>query len=383
MSVNPRTALAWLLSVVLMAACSPALAKGPGGGGGGGSRGGGGGSSHAASGFSGGNSGHAWSGNVGHNWSGGTPYMASRPFNSGIHTGSFATQNGNWNWGGTGFHNNWSTWNHGGNFWRNGLNWGDWGRYGYYRPWIGLGGWWPGYYDYGYGYPSYDYYDYGYPYGGDYYSYDVAPSTAYSPETVDYAPATVESETPAETAAPMLAGSEPSEFQSQALNAFRQGEYQQAVRLATHAIVDDPKSADAHLLRSLAVLAAGLYRGAAMEAHAVVALGMTPDWAMVANIYNNDVDPYTTQLRALEKFVRTNLKKPEGRFLLGFQYMIDGHRDVARDQFLQALQLAPRDRLAAQLLTKQGGTIPADIAKQLQSARQQPPTSQTGSSMTK
>ena len=181
----------------------------------------------------------------------------------------------------------------------------------------------------------------------------------------------------------MLAGSESNEFQSQALDAFRQGEYQQAVRLATHAIVDDPKSADAHLLLSLALFAAGQYRGAAMEAHAVVALGMTPDWAMVADIYNNNVDPYTTQLRALESFVRGNPKTPEGRFLLGFQYMIDGHRDVARDQFLQALQLAPRDHLAAQLLTKQGGTIPADIAKQLESARQQPAIPQTGASMTK
>ena len=42
------------------------------------------------------------------------------------------------------------------------FDWNDWWRYGYVRPWIGLG-WWPGYYDYGYGYPYYDYYGYGYP----------------------------------------------------------------------------------------------------------------------------------------------------------------------------------------------------------------------------
>ena len=171
-------------------------------------------------------------------------------------------------------------------FWHGrGFDWGGWWRYGYVRPWIGLGWSWPGYYDYGYGYPYYDYYDYGYPYGdgGDYYGYNAAPATVYSPVLV-------ETETPTDTETPMQAGNETSQFQSQALDAFRQGEYRDAVRLATHAIVDNPKSTDAHLLLSLALFAVGQYRGAAMEAHAVVALGTTPDWAMVANIYNNNVE---------------------------------------------------------------------------------------------
>ena len=86
MSINPRTALAWLLSVALMATCSPAFARGPGGGGGGGGshgggsfHGGGGGSFHG--GFSGGNFGHSnfSSGNIGHSWNMGTPHIASRP----------------------------------------------------------------------------------------------------------------------------------------------------------------------------------------------------------------------------------------------------------------------------------------------------------------
>ena len=131
------------------------------------------------------------------------------------------------------------------------------------------------------------------------------------------------------------------------------------------------------MLLSLGLFAAGQYRGAAMEAHSVAALGAMPDWAKLIALYNNDVGPYTEQLRALEKFVHSNRSAPEGRFLLGFQYMIDGHRDVARDQFLQALTLAPRDNMAAQLLTNAGGTIPPDIAKQLESAKRQPPASGT------
>ncbi len=368
MSANPRTALAWLLSVALMAICSPALAAGHGGGGfhGGGAAFHGGAGFH--SGFSnGGNFGnHATfhSGNIGHAWNAGTPHIASRPAITGnIHTGSFAAHSGNWNHAG-----NWN-WNHGGTYWRHPrFDWDDWWRYGYLRPGISIG-WGPGYYTYGYGYPYYgdNYYDY---------SYDVAPYTVYSPESV-------ETQSPIEAETPAPANGEANDFQSQALEAFRQGDYRNAVRLATHAIVDNPKDQQAHLLSSLGLFAVGQYRGAAMEAHAAAALGPMPDWQTLIGIYNNNVDAYTKQLRALEKFVRNNKTKPEGRFLLGFQYIIDGHRGVARDQLLQALQMTPRDNVAAQLLTKAGGTIPAKIANELEQARHQAPPSALGPNMTK
>jgi hypothetical protein len=126
-------------------------------------------------------------------------------------------------------------------------------------------------------------------------------------------------------------------------------------------------------LMSLGLFALGEYRGAAMESHAVVALGKTPDWPGVFAFYG-DVKPYTEQLRALEKYVRTNPSSPEGRFLLGFHYMIGGHKDTAKDEFLQALKLMPKDRLAAQLLTQMGGTVPADIAVQLSKQPQPKPS---------
>ncbi len=114
----------------------------------------------------------------------------------------------------------------------------------------------------------------------------------------------------------------------------------------------------------LGLFAIGEYRGAAMEAHAVASLGKTPDWPKLYSFYGK-VDPYTDQLRALEKYVAKNPAAPEGRFLLGFQYLMAGHRDAAKDEFLHALKLAPKDKLAAQLLTQVGGTVPADIAPQL------------------
>ena len=304
------------------------------------------------------------SGNVGSTWHGGSPYIASRTVPNQFHGQSFAGRGGNWNAG----RFDHGVWDRGGDFWRHGRDFDDWG--------FGLGGlgyglgWWPGYYGY---------YDWG-PYSDIYgdYGYDVAPYTAYSPNYVDNyvdTGAPIETMTPSEPTTPIEANAEEGNFYSQALAAFQEGDYGNATRLAEHAAIDNPKNPDVHLLISLGLFAVGQYRGAAMEAHAVAALGTVPDWPKLAGIYDNNIEPYTQQLRALEKFVRNNPTAPEGRFLLGFQYMMDGHHSVAQDQFLQALKLTPQDHLVAKLVTKEGGTIPADIAKQLEAARHQPPTS--------
>jgi hypothetical protein len=296
--------------------------------------------------------------------------MASRISPNGFHGQSFAGRGGNWNAG----RFDHGVWDHGGDFWRHGHGFGNWWGFGIGGLGYGLG-WWPGYYGYD---------DWG-PYNGIYggYAYDVAPYTDDTPYYAVDTGAPVETAAPMEPTIPMEANTEESDFYSQALAAFQEGDYGNATRLASHAAIDNPKNPDVHMLLSLGLFAVGQYRGAAMEAHAVAALGTVPDWPKLAGLYGNNVNPYTDHLRALEKFVRNNPSAPEGRFLLGFQYMIDGHRTVAQDQLLLALKLAPRDRLAAQLLTKEGGTIPADIAKQLESARRQAPNPGIGSGVTK
>ena len=55
------------------------------------------------------------------------------------------------------------------------------------------------------------------------------------------------------------------------------------------------------MMLMLGMFAMHEYRGAAMEAHAVAALGPIPDWPTLYGIYGK-VEPYTEQLRALEKF---------------------------------------------------------------------------------
>ena len=391
--------LAFLLSAALVTAFSPtAMAqrggRGGGGGGGGGGGSGGGSAAHSfgGSGNVGGGGGGAKSfsggGNVGgqrsgdsgqRNWSGGGQQQWSNqsPTFRGqgvIDQGKGSNQNwsqnsGNWD------HNqkNWDhnqNWNKGGNWDRDwyGRNWYGWGF-----TWPGYGyAWWPGY---GYGYyggynPWYNSYGYTAPYYGysePYYGNETVPYTAaYPPDTT--------------AAIAPSSGGESTDFYQQAVAAFRQGDYRNSVRLAGHASIDDGRNPNVHMVLMLGLFATGDYRGAAMEAHAVAALGKVPDWATLFGFYGA-VEPYTEQLRKLEQFTRDNPKAAEAKFLLGFQYMMEGHRESAQKQFTEALTLAPTDRLAAKLLTDVGGTVPPEIAAELARRPNAPGAPQQGLEM--
>ncbi len=260
-------------------------------------------------------------------------------------------------WHGRGYAGRHYPW-YGSHFWWPGYEYW-WGSYWWPgRTWAGF--WWPGYYGYGYPYRSYGH---GYPYYGDYVydegSYGVAP----------YAAAAAPSESM--TAVAPEAQTEASQFYERALRAFQESDFRNAMRLAAHAAIDNPEDANVHVLLSLAMFAQGDYQGAAMEAHGLAAMGKIPNWEMVFGFYGK-LQPYETQLRALEKFAGENPSAPEGRFLLGFHYMMAGHRDAAQGELLEALKVAPEDRLAAQLLTHVGGKVPADIAQRQSQAPSQP-----------
>jgi hypothetical protein len=380
MSRKRRISLGVLGTALATALVASVFAAGHGGGGvgGGGVGGGGVGGGHMGGGFSGGYSGgfsgshsmmssgmnsgfsgsRGFSGptNFSHEFSGQSNFSHGMPSNVGRyfnmnHSPNFNGQHQNWN---SAWNANHGVWNHGGDWWNhhepdrnNFFAFGLWGWPWFAFDW-GPGYWWPNYYDYCYA-----------PYGdlyGSYYSAPVPYVSAYPPGNP-----TVEVSQPPE------ANAANSNFYMEAVGAFRQGDYGNATRLAGHAAVDDPRNQNVHVLTMLGLFAMGEYRGAAMEAHAVAALGKLPDWPKVYAYYD-DIGPYTEQLRKLEKWVHANQSAPEGRFLLGFQYLMLGHQDTAKDELLAGLKLTPRDPLAAQLLTKAGGTVPADIAKQLEDA---------------
>jgi hypothetical protein len=232
------------------------------------------------------------------------------------------------------------------NDWRGRGVWGD-DRYGYGRDWRGrgwYGGWAPGW-GWGYGRPGYydyDDYDRGYYYGPDYYDQNDEEPYAYNDDS----------------------GQEnDAGYYSQAVRAFEQGDYKTALRMVGHAEVDDPNNANVHLLATLAMFALGDYRGAAVEVHGFSNDREMPTWDSVYAFYG-DLKPYTRQLRALEKHVKAHSSAPDARLLLGFMYLVGGYRDAAAKELQAAQKLAPRDRFAAQLLRRAGGTIPEMGAEQ-------------------
>ena len=53
------------------------------------------------------------------------------------------------------------------------------------------------------------------------------------------------------------------------------------------------------------------------------------DWNTLYGFYG-DVKPYTDQVRALEKYVAEHKSDPAARFVLGYQYLMMGHNEVAK-----------------------------------------------------
>ena len=363
-----RVAWVSLVATALVMCCdaSRVVAHGGGGGGGGGGHGGGGGfgGGYGMSGYSGHYSGssmgmHSFSGSsgIGASAAGRSGYAGHSASGShpGPHPGPHPWPHpwyGGWGWG---------------------WGWGDW------WPWYEFA-WWPTYYCNC---------CYGVPYAGDaYLAYadaadNAAPYVAYKPTDDGTMPAPDAEPTPdaepipaGTSMGPLVAGpstssvegyggnDDPFDFHSRARAEFSQGDYRKATYFAAHATVDEPRNPHVHLLYSLGLFALGEYRGAAVESHAVMSLGKLPDWNTVYAFYGN-VEPYTNQLRALEKYAHLRPQSPEARFLLGFHYMMIGHANEAKVELLAALKLAPRDRLAAKLLTEAGGKVPPEIAKQL------------------
>jgi tetratricopeptide (TPR) repeat protein len=147
------------------------------------------------------------------------------------------------------------------------------------------------------------------------------------------------------------------QYLDEALQSFRAGNYQNAMRMAEHAIVDSPRDTEAHEIVSLAAFANRDYRTAATEARAVADLGGVPSWNQVYAIYQN-VDAYTLQLRSLEDYVRAYPQSADGQFLLGIQYMTTGHANDAHEHLAKAAELTPKDKIVQNLIEVAGGETP-------------------------
>ncbi len=190
---------------------------------------------------------------------------------------------------------------------------------------------------------------YTYGCGGDYYNpycAEDAPYYSYYSEPIVTQPV----EAPAEgSALPPGVSKEAVEKFDQARAAFMDGKYEKALKLCDEVGVLLPHDAVLHEFRALVLVALARYTEAAAALHAVLAVGPGWDTKTLTSLYPN-MATYTSHLRALEAERDKSPKAADIRFLLGYHYLTLGHQKDALYQFQKALELQPKDEVAAALV---------------------------------
>ena len=131
--------------------------------------------------------------------------------------------------------------------------------------------------------------------------------------------------------------------------AFKQGDYDAALKHVDEAIKELPGDPVLHEFRGLVLFAQGKYQPAAGTVYAVLAAGPGWDWDTLKALYPN-VDTYTQQLHKLEDYVQQNPKAADARFLLAYHYLTLGYTDEARKELETVVEIQPKDELSAQLV---------------------------------
>ena len=235
---------------------------------------------------------------------------------------------------------------------------GAYGGYGGYGYGSGVGAWGMGSPMYGWGYSNYNNAYYGVPQMNS--GQIAAPTQARIADRNDLSQATTGagagqagydySQPISTTAAPPAApvASQATAAFDQARDAFKQGNYAQALQLDQQALGQMPNDPNLHQFEALGLFAQGQYDQAAAPIYAVLTIGPGWNWTTLISMYS-EADVYTKQIRALEEYVRTNPQSAPAHFVLGYHYLTQGHNDAAAKQFVKAAGLQPSDKLSAQL----------------------------------
>ncbi len=151
------------------------------------------------------------------------------------------------------------------------------------------------------------------------------------------------------------------DYQRRAEKAFRGGQYNQAARLANHALVEMPRDGKLYLFTAQTLLAVRDYRGAAAAIHQAASLLEPDDWGYVVQNYRQYYRgrAYVQQMDQLNEFIKENPDATYAYFLRGYQHGFLGHQESALRDLNKAVELESRDQLAAQLIERFGGTPPA------------------------
>jgi Tfp pilus assembly protein PilF len=153
-----------------------------------------------------------------------------------------------------------------------------------------------------------------------------------------------------------------SRFQVQAERAFKAHDYNEAVRIVNHALLEDGENGKLHLFASQCYFATGDFRGAAIGIAQAMSLLEEQDWGYVVQDYEQfyDNDDYVSQMDRLVQFNRENPEAGYALMLRGYHYLYLGHKDAAAQQFSKAIKIDPGDEIAKKLLALTGvkSTLP-------------------------
>ncbi len=227
-------------------------------------------------------------------------------------------------------------------------------------------------YNYGYSRDSYWSPSYDYQPGAYYqafptipaYTYDAVPTYSYEapPEAIDERPIQPGSDTESQRTASsiIVANERAAAYQSAAERAFREQRYEDATRLASHAVVEDPENGRLHLFQSQAFFAVGDYRGAADSIRKALPLLDVNEWGFVVE---NGVEfysgrDYVTQMERLVERTKQNPDVADLYFLRGYHYLYLGYKDAAQRLFAKALELDGADDLTRRLLAMTNEELP-------------------------
>ena len=254
------------------------------------------------------------------------------------------------------------------------------GRHGHRSNHHGFGGHYGGlgfhYSSYGHHsyYPHYDHYSGHYPSSYGHYGYvlgarSVVPYRGYAiaeamPERVVVARPVIAASPTGGSSIATVGNSTSTSFNTfhhAAIEAFQGGRFNESVRLAKHAIVEDANGANLHLFLSHALFAAGEFQSAAAAIrHAAAlesleALGYyVKDWR--AYYRGNQ---YTKAMNRLNRFIGSNPDDTSARFLRAYHFLYLEQTDYAAGELAKIIDRDPNDRLTRDLLArisaKEGG----------------------------
>jgi tetratricopeptide (TPR) repeat protein len=141
-----------------------------------------------------------------------------------------------------------------------------------------------------------------------------------------------------------------SDFEN-ARSAFKNEDYAGALAFTDQALRQMPNDPALHEFRALVLFALQRYPEAAVSLYAVLSVGPGWDWTTMIGLYPS-VEVYTRQLRALEAYATQNPQSAPAYFVLGYQYMTQGHLEAAVQEFERVVSLQPRDTLSKNLLSQ-------------------------------